>query len=394
MLTANVSLHPLSASAMRPKKNLRPGFRRHVFSAALSLALATAPALRAGKPTIGDGATRISSNENPFGFSPHALERMKAALEAGNYYNQNEVAELVAVLAEKEGVPENYILPTAGSGPVLLMTAWSHAQPGVNVVTTAMGYSQLTREFADHGGDVKFAPLSDKMGYDFKALGRTIDDKTAVVYVCNPNNPTGALADPAELRKFILGVPDNILVFVDEAYLELCDSGLAANTMAPLVKLRKNLLVSRTFSKGYALAGLRVGYGIASPDVLAKLKRFYAGGPSYLAAIAAVEAIKDKAHLEANRAKYREVRAYACREFDRLGLKYAANPQGAFIYFRSGMTDKDLVAKLKAQHILISGSRESGVPEGAYGDWARVSLGTKEEMDVFFGEMARILGKT
>lgn len=378
-------------------KHRRVGLKpcRSVFrSVAFLVLFSAAPLFVTAKPTANDGATRISSNENPFGFSPQALERMKAALEAGNYYNHNDVAELVTVLAQRENVPENYILPAPGSGPVLMMTAWAFARPGVNVVTSAMGYTQLTREFVDHGGDVKFAPLSDRMSYDFKALGRAIDERTAVVYVCNPNNPTGALADPAELRKFVLGVPENILVFVDEAYLELADSGLAANTVAPLVKLRKNLIVSRTFSKGYALAGLRVGYGIGHPDTIAKLRHFYVGAPSYLAAIAAVESIKDQSHLDANRARYKQVRDYACKEFDRLGIAYAAKPQGAFIYFRSGMQDKELVAKMKSKNILISGSRESGVPEGAYGDWARVSIGTKEEMDIFFGELAKLLGKT
>ena len=367
--------------------------QRLVRFASLTLAFTAVSALHAGKPTINDGITRIGSNENAFGMSTKALERMKAALDAGNYYNHNDIADMVTACAKKEGVPEDYILPTPGSGPVLMMTAWAYAKPGVNVVTSAMGYTQLTREFTAHGGDIKFAPLNDKMGYDFKALGRAIDDNTVIVYICNPNNPTGVLADPAELRKFILSVPEKILVFVDEAYLELADSGLAVNTAASLVKLKKNVLVSRTFSKGYAMAGLRAGYGIANPAVLANLKKFYAGGPSYLAAIAATESLKDVAHLDTNRAKYKEVRDYACKEFDKLGIKYAS-PQGAFIYFRSGMKDKELMAKMKSKNILISGSRESGVPEGAYGDWARVSIGTKEEMDLFFGEMAKILGKT
>lgn len=361
---------------------------------ALVLSLASATSLvHAGKPTINDGAVRISSNENAFGFTPKALERMKAALDAGNYYNRNDVDEMVKLCAAKEGVPEDYILPTPGSGPVLMMTAWAYAKPGVNVVTTAMGYTQLTREFVEHGGDLKFVGLNEKMGYDFEGLKRAIDDKTVIVYICNPNNPTGVLADPAELRKFVMSVPERVLVFVDEAYLELADNGLAPNTAAPLVKLKKNVIVSRTFSKGYAMAGLRIGYGIANPEVLDKLRRFYAGGPSYIAAIAAQEALKDKTHLDANRAKYREVRDYVCKEFDRLGIKYAS-PQGAFIYFKSGMKDKDLVAKLKTKNILISGSRESGVPEGAYGEWARVSIGSKEEMDLFLGEISKILGKT
>ncbi|HEY0944409.1 MAG TPA: histidinol-phosphate transaminase [Opitutaceae bacterium] len=373
---------------------LTPPAGRRLRAAAFACLVSVAGVpLFAGAPTEPNSPTRLSSNENAFGFTPKALARMQAALEAGNYYNRNEVDEMVKLCAAYERVKEDYILPTAGSGPVLMLTAFAYAKPGKNVVTTSMGYTQLTRAFAEHGGDVKFASLSGAMGYDFKALARAIDDNTVIVYICNPNNPTGVLASPGELRKFILSVPEHILVFVDEAYLELSDTGLIANTAAPLVKLRKNLIVSRTFSKGHAMAGLRAGYGIGNPEVLAKLEKFYTGGPSYLAAIAAQEAIKDKAHLEANRKKYKEVRDYVCKEFDRMGITYSS-PQGAFIFFRSGMAAKDLVAKMKESKILISGSRESGVPEGAYGDWARVSIGTKEEMDLFLGELTKALGKT
>ncbi len=367
--------------------------RSLALAAALALAAVATPPVASAQSSAAPTPTRLGSNENAFGFTPKALDRLKAALDEGNYYNNNEIGEMVKVVAGYEGVKEDYILPTPGSGPILMLTAFAYAAPGKNVVTTAMGYTQLTRAFSEHGGDIKFAPLSESMGYDFAALSRTIDENTVIVYICNPNNPTGVLADPAELRKFILSVPQHILVFVDEAYLELADSGLAANTAGPLVKLRKNMIVSRTFSKGYAMAGLRAGYGMGHPDVLAKLRRFYTGGPSYLAAIAAQEAIKDKAHLEANRKNYQQVRDYVCKEFDRLGIKYAS-PQGAFIYFRAGMPNTDLIKKLRDASIFISGSRESGVPEGAYGDWARVSIGTKEEMDIFLGEFAKILGKT
>ncbi len=359
----------------------------------LGLALVCAPLAHAGKPTLDDGNVRISSNENAFGFTPKALERMRDALDSGNYYNGNEVAEMVRLCAAYEGVKEEFILPTAGSGPVLMMTAWSYAKPGKNVVTTETGYGQLTRAFADHGGDVITVPLAENMGYDLKALGRAISENTAIVYICNPNNPTGVIADPAELRRFIMAVPPSVLVFVDEAYLELSDTGLQANTMAPLVKVRKNLIISRTFSKAHGMAGLRAGYGVAHPEVLANLRKFYAGGPSYLAAIAAQEAIKDKAHMEANRQKYKEVRDYVCSQFDRMGIKYAS-PQGAFIYFNAGMKRNQIVTKLRDAKIVIGGVR-GGVesPDGG-GDWTRVSLGTREEMDMFLTELSKILGKT
>ncbi|MEN9840239.1 MAG: hypothetical protein RL376_39, partial [Verrucomicrobiota bacterium] len=371
----------------------RPMILSRSLTAALALAIAAPAGLFAGKPTINDGATRISSNENAFGFTPKALERMKEALDAGNYYNRNDVDDLMKLIAAKEGLEKKNVLTTPGSGPVLLMTAWSYAKPGTNVVTTQMGYSQLVNEFVEHGGDAKYVPLNDKMGYDFKALGKAIDDKTSIVYICNPNNPTGVLADPKELADFVMSVPQDILVFVDEAYLELSDGGLAKNSMSKLVKLRKNLLVSRTFSKGHGMAGLRCGYGLSSPEVLAKLQKFYAGTPSYLAAIAAQEALKDEAFLASNVKNYATVRNYAKKEFDRLGIKYA-EPNGAFVYFHAGIKSKELVDKLKAKKILISGSRESGVPEGTFGDWARVSIGNQAEMEVFFGELEKILGKS
>jgi histidinol-phosphate aminotransferase len=370
--------------------------RRLTSTTLLALALLAPSQIFAGQPTINDGKIRITGNENPFGFTPKALERMKAALDSGNYYNHNDVADLVTVLAKYNGVKEDYILPTAGSGPVLDMAAHAYAKPGLNVVTTAMGYTSLINKFQDNGGDVKYASLSDTMGYDFKALGRLIDDKTAIVYICNPNNPTGNLADPVELKKFIMGVPEKTVVFVDEAYLELSDTGLAANTMAQLVNIKKNVIVSRTFSKGHAMAGLRAGYAMGQPAVLDKLRKYYQGPMSFIAAIAAEESIKDTAHIAENQQHYKEVRRYVTAEFDKLGVKYAPNPQGAFIYFKPGKGIKgmDLNKKMKDSNILIGGTRESGVPEGTYAEWVRVSIGTKEQMDLFLGELTKALGKT
>ena len=370
-----------------------PSRRALTATALLSVAAFIGNTAFAGKPTLKDGNIRISSNENAFGFSPKALERMKEVLDSGNYYNNNESGELAKVLAAHEGVPLEYIMPTAGSGPVLDLAAMSHAAAGLNVVSTETGYAQLVNRFKAFGGDVKLAPLSEKMGYDFKALGKLIDDKTAIVYICNPNNPTGVLADPVELKNFILSVPEKVLVFMDEAYLELSDTGLAANTQAALVKVRKNMVVSRTFSKAHAMAGLRVGYAIGNPEVMTKLRKYSSGGPSYLACVGAIESIKDKEHMAENVKKYIEVRNYVKAEFDRLGIKYA-QPQGSFVYFNANMKRNDVVKKLQASKVVIGGIR-GGVddPTGG-GDWTRVSLGTMEEMSIFIGELSKILGKS
>lgn len=345
-------------------------------------------------PTDPDSPVRLGSNENAFGFTPKAKAAMIAAIESGNYYNRNELDEMVKIAAAKEGVTPEYIYPTAGSGPVLELTAAAFSKPGVNIVTTTPGYPQLTGAFVKWGGSIKYTPVNERLGYDFNALLAAIDENTAIVYICNPNNPTGVLANPAELRKFVLAAPPHVLVFVDEAYLELADSGLLPNTVAPLVKLRKNLIVSRTFSKAYALAGFRAGYGIGHPETLAKLKKYDLGlAPSYLAAIAAQEAMKDQEFLEGNRQKYIAVRNYTKKELDRLGLTYA-DPQGAFILFKAGVPSADVQKKLLAENIMVT--RPFGLaPEDElkYADWVRVSLGTQEEMQLFVSALAKALGK-
>ena len=359
---------------------------------AAAFGLATLVTLTAA-PANEDGPVRLGSNENAFGFTPKVEAALIKAIKTGNYYNRDEVDEMVKLCAAREGVPENFILPTAGSGPVLLMTAAAFGKPGVNVVNCAPGYPQLTGAFTSFGGEIKYVYVNEKGGADFKAMLRAIDDKTAIAYVCNPNNPTGVQADPAELRNFIMSVPERVIVFVDEAYLELSDAGYKNSTVTPLVKLKKNLIVSHTFSKAFGLAGFRAGYGVAQPELLAKLKPFYQGAPSFLAAIAAQEAIKDTKFMEENRQKYRDARAMVCKEFDKMGLKYFA-PQGAFILFKAAMDSGEVQKKMRDQNIMVT--RPFGLAPGqtGYEDWVRVSIGTEEEMDLFLGALSKTLGKT
>ena len=195
---------------------------------------------------------------------------------------------------------------------------------------------------------------------------------------------------------FIMSVPENILVFVDEAYLELADTSLAINSMAPMTKLRKNVVVTRTFSKAYGMAGLRAGYAIGNPEIFARLKRFDPGTtPSFLAAIAAKEAVKDQAYMEGNRKKYSEVRQYALKQFDKLGMKYAY-PQGAFILFEIGLDSAEAREKFLKNNIMVTRPNSFDLsPEDtiAYKNWLRVSIGTPEDMAKFFEVLRTIVEK-
>lgn len=368
-------------------QSLRSGILTVLGGIAISFSSYADPA-----PTLEGSAIRLSSNENAFGYSANAKAAIIDALDAGSYYNRNDVSDLEALLAQKEGVPKDYILTTAGSGPLLMMTALAYVAPDKNVVTTEMGYTQLIRKFESMGGQIKYSPLDKDMGYDFKAMKETIDEDTVIVYICNPNNPTGVLADPMELKKFILSIPKDILVFVDEAYLELSDGNFNMLTAAPLVKTMDNVIVTRTFSKAYGMAGFRVGYGIANPKVLDKIMPYYMGTPSFLAAIAAIEAVKDFDHMEKNVGLYQSVRKYVTDKFDEMGVEYA-KPQGAFVYFKTGIDQQELRDAMKEGGILISGSRESGVIPGEYKDWSRVSIGTKAQMDLFLEKLSFLMVK-
>lgn len=354
-------------------------------------------ALGGAAPVNNSDVLRLGSNENPFGFSPKAQEAMIAAISSANYYNRDVVRELFEVLAAKEGVKEENIYLTAGSGTVLELIGLAYGTAGANLVNISPGYPQVGWAFKRAGGEVKFAPRGKNYGYDFDALAKAIDARTRIVTVCNPNNPTGALADPAELRKFILAVPREVLVVVDEAYLELADTSLATNSMAPMVKLRENVVVTRTFSKAYGMAGLRVGYAIGHPSVFAKLKQIDPGSsPSYLAAIAAKEAVKDQGYMEENRKKYSAVRKYALQEFDRLGLKYV-QPQGAFILFQIGIDSAVAREKFLQNGIMVTRPTSFDLaPEDSieFQKWIRVSIGTQEDMQKFFDVLKSVLEKT
>ncbi|MFW5882867.1 MAG: pyridoxal phosphate-dependent aminotransferase [Verrucomicrobiota bacterium] len=354
-------------------------------AALFATAFALPASLVAQDAEIEEPPIRISSNENAFGFSEKALKAMLENADRANYYNRDEVAELINVIVDVEGVkgPE-WVLPTPGSGPVLEMTAIAYADPDKKLITAMPGYPQLVGAWKKFGGgEVVYVPVDEEMKYDFDAMREAIDEDTGIVYICNPNNPTGTLADPMELRQFVLSVPADVMVFVDEAYIELSDSGLEANSIRPLLGLRKNLILSRTFSKAYGLAGARAGYGVAHPDVLDKL-RFYdfARGPNFLSAIAAREALLDQEHMDWAASMYQKARNMVTGEFEKMGIAYVP-PQGAFIMFDTGM-DAGEFREIMFEKYNIRLSRPfPPYPDEKYNNWARVSIGSMEEMEAF-----------
>ncbi|MFP4566225.1 MAG: histidinol-phosphate transaminase, partial [Spirochaetaceae bacterium] len=272
------------------------------------------------------GTIKLSSNENPFGPSPHALEAIAEWAPQVNTYPDGLAAELRAALAERiardsrhAGVgPENIIIGN-GSDEVLVITAATFLNPGERAVIPVHTFSQY--EFATrlYDGEPVYAPMRDGriLLDEMRAL---IDENTRMVFVCNPNNPTGTYVGAAELRAFARELPDDVLLVVDEAYKEFADAPDFPDALE-LTREQSNVLVLRTFSKLYGLASLRVGYGIASAALISSMHMvkppFNTG---LLAQKAATAALSDTAFVEQTLSNNRKQREVLRAELDRLGM--------------------------------------------------------------------------
>lgn len=328
---------------------------------------------------------RISGNENAFGYSQMAMMAIMEDLPNVNRYAFMEAREFQDALAAREGVPSDYIIATGGSGPILQMTALATAAPGKNMITVTPGYMQLTRTFEAAGGTIKAIPVTtDKLEYDLDAIKAAIDENTALIYFCNPNNPTGTTIDPDALKAFIKELPDSIVAFVDEAYLELSEGGLEKNSMIDLIKEGENVIIARTFSKVYGMAGIRVGYGIMDPEMVKKVRLYHMGGPNRLGMAAAVASLADTGFFEESVTQYQAVRKMVTDKLDELGVEYA-NPQGSFVFIKTGIPIAFFQKLMEEKNLLV------GRPFPPYLDWCRVSIGTEEEMSIFLTEFEAVM---
>lgn len=355
--------------------------------AAMAIAMTSSLAFGQHEVDADEGASgpiKINGNENAFGYSQMAMMAIMEELSDINRYAWEETQALVDALAARELVPASYIIPTAGSGPILQMSAMAYAAPGKNVVTVEPGYTQLVNAFKKFGGDIKAVPLNSELEYDLDAVKAAIDENTVMVYLCNPNNPTGTTVDPAELKAFIKSLPKNIVAFVDEAYLELAEGGLEANSMIDLVREGQNVILARTFSKVYGMAGLRVGYGVMSPDKVKKLQPYGMGGPNKLGCVAAVAALQDTAFFEESVSSYHAARKLVTDKFDELGVTYA-KPQGSFVFVKTGIPIDEFQKLMESRQVLV------GRPFPPMLEWCRVSIGTAEEMATFLSVFEEVM---
>ena len=334
---------------------------------------------------VAPSKARLSLNENPFGPSPAALAAMTSALAAGKAcrYAYGEVAELIELIAKKEGVTPDHIVLGIGSGEILETVAVHFGLQKGEAIYASPGYLQLPTAIQTAGGTAVPIALNSRQEHDLAAMAAAVKGPTSVVYVANPHNPTGTVVDRAQLKAFVEEVSAKAFVLVDEAYLDIADD-YAGRTVVGLVREGRNLLVARTFSKIYGLAGMRIGYGVTSPKIAATLRRYGLGMLAHPSVLAAIASLKDEGYVAATRAKIVAEKNKLTALLRELGRPYA-DSQTNFVFFQTGRPHAQVQAGMRQEGVAIA----RAFPP--MNDWARLSIGLPEENELARAALRKVL---
>jgi len=323
----------------------------------------------------GGGPLRLSANENPYGPSASAQQAMIAAMGEGWKYATAEIPQLAKLIAEREGLAPENVLVTEGSAEVLRIAAMLYGAHGSEMIAARPTFEQAPDYAEKLGGTLMWADLDKDMTTDLAAMEARITNKTGLIYVCNPNNPTATMVPAKSLRSFIGAVSNRAMVLVDEAYIDLVDDP-AGNAMVDQVKAGRNIIVSRTFSKIHGMAGLRVGFALARPDIIRRMGEVRMSSPNKMGLVAAVASYQDKEFMATSKRLVRECLTMTCKTFDELGLRYTKS-QANFVMFDTGTPVREFIAAMRQKNIAV------GRPFAPYDTWCRVSMGKLEQMPQF-----------
>lgn len=320
-------------------------------------------------------AIRLMSNENPNGPVPAAIRAMQASFHEAAWYPASTESRVRQALAHANGLPEEQILLGSGSGEILKIAVQAFCSPTKHLVAAAPTFETCTSTARALGFPVKEVPLDAELRIDLDAMLREVKG-AGLVFLCNPNNPTGHVHGKEAIDRFLraaLAADPEVVILVDEAYHEFVDDPAYASAL-PIVATQPRVFISRTFSKIYGLAGLRIGYAFGQPATLQRMAPHRVGnGVGALAQVAAVAALADSAQMAREQQLNREARDYTTRLFRELG--YATVPsQTNFVLVNVRRDSREFHAACRAEGLIV------GRPFPPLTQWSRISLGTMDEM--------------
>ncbi|WP_424766056.1 histidinol-phosphate transaminase [Paenibacillus sp. sgz302251] len=326
---------------------------------------------------------KLASNENPFGSSEKAKAAVMEEINNFNIYPDGASVELTAALAAELGVETNQIIFGTGSSDIILMLARAFLVPGDETIMADETFSQYKHNAEIENARIIEVPLLEGK-HDLPAMLAKVNNRTKIIWICNPNNPTGTIVTLPELSAFLEQVPSDVLVVLDEAYGEYIEDPAFPNGVKLISEFR-NLIVLRTFSKIYGLAALRIGYGIGHPDVIRFTNQVREPfNTSRVAQAAAKAALADKAFITYCREQNKQGIVYLCEQFDRLGLPYLP-AYGNFVMVDVKRPSPEVFDALLRRGI-ISRSRWTYYP-----NHIRISVGTMEQNEKFIAALEQVL---
>ncbi|MCJ7579254.1 MAG: histidinol-phosphate transaminase [Candidatus Aminicenantes bacterium] len=324
---------------------------------------------------------KLNSNESPYGVSEKARQAMIEAMEECHLYPHQKYAELIEIIAERERLTPDHIILGGGSTEVMNMIIRAFGPAGTILVSNPTYFDFLY--YAELAGCAfQHIPLNDTFEHDLESTGQAISPETGLVYICNPNNPTGSITPKGGLSAFCERFSEKVLVVVDEAYHDYVEDA-SYSSMMDLVRRNKNVIVTRTFSKIFGMAGLRVGYGVARPETIDKLKRVEMNfaSISYPSLKAAVSSYTDLPFLSSVLEKNRLAKAYLCTQLENRGYTYIPSHTN-FVLFEVKRPAEDVAQEFKGKNILVRPFQFRN------SQWIRVSIGTLKDMQTFASAFA------
>ncbi|MDR1424866.1 MAG: histidinol-phosphate transaminase [Azoarcus sp.] len=326
---------------------------------------------------------KLASNENPFGMSPRAREAAIAALDEGARYPDGNAFALKAALAKKYGIDVNQLVIGNGSNDVLEIATQTFLGPGAAAVFAQYSFAVYPLATQARGARAIQVPAKN-YGHDLDAMLAAIDDTVRIVFLANPNNPTGTFLPGNEIEAFLARVPQDVLVVLDEAYTEFLPPAKRYDAIGWVAR-RPNLLVSRTLCKAYGLAGLRLGYGVGNPEVIDLMNRVRQPfNASIVAQAAAVAALEDEAFVREVAENNQQGMLQLTAAFTALGLEWIPSA-GNFVTVKVGDGAKAGAALLE-QGVIVRPIAGYGMPE-----WLRVSIGLPTENERFITALRKAL---
>ncbi len=325
----------------------------------------------------------LAGNENPYGPSPAVSMAIMREVRNSCRYPFREEVILKEMLAELENVPVESILLGNGCDEILSLVGDVYSGFGTNIVATAPTYLQLMHYAENQGSEIKWIKhKSEDMSHDLEGMKAAIDEKTKLVYICNPDTPTGTLVPAECLTSFCSEIPDSTAVFIDEVYLDLL-SDFRRQSQVELVRQGVPVIIGRSFSKMHGLAGLRVGYAVARPDIVRSLSERRMSSMNYLGVMAAMASVKDHAFHSQSIRLIREGRERFCSLLKELKLPFVPS-HGNFVFHWTGIPIREFQQAMRRNNFLV------GRPFPPYEEWCRISIGNESEMLAYEGAMREL----